>query len=388
MIPNNIKAKAQPNLNLVPNNPREAVREAFDLPEAMSLADLMKTIDWATLVEEYKEELADNDLKVKPLEEVVELGSSKFDLRNFWIDFVDQRDRLKDRNYRKAIIDMAINFSVKDADIPTGRKPSNVSKAKQVPYLSDWQKRALALLLRGVYEYEARIVWTLQEELAQDFNSQFKRKDNIKQYDRFKTDLAEGKEKQWVMQECFDRLQLTIYPWGEPPLLTGLTDVTQAMFNPKLNSAENKTPLQEMKFTNFVRAVGVFRTVWPTMSQDQIPGSFIRGLTAVIASLDKNVLKGSDAQLVTILLEAKKDKYELFKKENDFVGIETPSDWSARFTWQGNRFHQNAIVSVAKAWNKILTVDRKLKKIVPELDPDPISALEESNAKFLDLTKK
>ena len=388
MIPNNIKAKAQPNLNLVPNNPREAVREAFDLPEAMSLADLMKTIDWATLVEEYKEELADNDLKVKPLEEVVELGSSKFDLRNFWIDFVDQRDRLKDRNYRKAIIDMAINFSVKDADIPTGRKPSNVSKAKQVPYLSDWQKRALALLLRGVYEYEARIVWTLQEELAQDFNSQFKRKDNIKQYDRFKTDLAEGKEKQWVMQECFDRLQLTIYPWGEPPLLTGLTDVTQAMFNPKLNSAENKTPLQEMKFTNFVRAVGVFRTVWPTMSQDQIPGSFIRGLTAVIASLDKNVLKGSDAQLVTILLEAKKDKYELFKKENDFVGIETPSDWSARFTWQGNRFHQNAIVSVAKAWNKILTVDRKLKKIVPELDPNPIIALEESDAKFLDLTKK
>ena len=388
MIPNNIKAKAQPNLNLVPNDPREAVREAFDLPEAMSLADLMKTIDWATLVEEYKEELADNDLKVKPLEEAVELGSSKFDLRNFWIDFVDQRDRLKDRNYRKAIIDMAINFSVKDADIPTGRKPSNVSKAKQVPYLSDWQKRALALLLRGVYEYEARIVWTLQEELAQDFNSQFKRKDNIKQYDRFKTDLAEGKEKQWVMQECFDRLQLTIYPWGEPPLLTGLTDVTQAMFNPKLNSAENKTPLQEMKFTNFVRAVGVFRTVWPTMSQDQIPGSFIRGLTAVIASLDKNVLKGSDAQLVTILLEAKKDKYELFKKENDFVGIETPSDWSARFTWQGNRFHQNAIVSVAKAWNKILTVDRKLKKIVPELDPNPIIALEESDAKFLDLTKK
>ena len=239
-----------------------------------------------------------------------------------------------------------------------------------------------------MFEYEARIVWTLQEELAQDFNGQFRRKDNIKQYDRFKTDLAEGKEKQWCMQECFERLQLTVYPWGDPPLLTGLTDVTQAMFNPKLNSAENKTPLQEMKFTNFVRAVGVFRTVWPTIAQDQIPGSFIRGLTAVIASLDKNVLKGSDAQLVTILLEAKKKQYELWKAENEWVGIEKPFDWTSRFNWQGNRFHQNAITSVATAWNKILKVDRKLKKIVPELDPDPISALEESNAKFLDLTKK
>lgn len=388
MTISNIKAKAQPTLNLVPENPREAVREAFDLPEAMSLAELMKTSYWATLVEEYKEELADNDLKLRPLEDVVELEAQKFDLREFWIDFVDQRERLKDPNYRKAIIDMAINFSVKDADIPTGRKPSNVPKAKQVPYLSDWQKRALALLLRGVFEYEARIVWTLQEELAQDFNGQFRRKDNIKQYDRFKTDLAEGKEKQWCMQECFERLQLTVYPWGDPPLLTGLTDVTQAMFNPKLNSAENKTPLQEMKFTNFVRAVGVFRTVWPTIAQDQIPGSFIRGLTAVIASLDKNVLKGSDAQLVTILLEAKKKQYELWKAENEWVGIEKPFDWTSRFNWQGNRFHQNAITSVATAWNKILKVDRKLKKIVPELDPDPISALEESNAKFLDLTKK
>ena len=363
MTISNIKAKAQPTLNLVPENPREAVREAFDLPEAMSLAELMKTSYWATLVEEYKEELADNDLKLRPLEDVVELEAQKFDLREFWIDFVDQRERLKDPNYRKAIIDMAINFSVKDADIPTGRKPSNVPKAKQVPYLSDWQKRALALLLRGVFEYEARIVWTLQEELAQDFNGQFRRKDNIKQYDRFKTDLAEGKEKQWCMQECFERLQLTVYPWGDPPLLTGLTDVTQAMFNPKLNSAENKTPLQEMKFTNFVRAVGVFRTVWPTIAQDQIPGSFIRGLTAVIASLDKNVLKGSDAQLVTILLEAKKKQYELWKAENEWVGIEKPFDWTSRFNWQGNRFHQNAITSVATAWNKILKVDRKLKWI-------------------------
>ena len=382
MTISNIKAKAQPTLNLVPENPREAVREAFDLPEAMSLAELMKTSYWATLVEEYKEELADNDLKLRPLEDVVELEAQKFDLREFWIDFVDQRERLKDPNYRKAIIDMAINFSVKDADIPTGRKPSNVPKAKQVPYLSDWQKRALALLLRGVFEYEARIVWTLQEELAQDFNGQFRRKDNIKQYDRFKTDLAEGKEKQWCMQECFERLQLTVYPWGDPPLLTGLTDVTQAMFNPKLNSAENKTPLQEMKFTNFVRAVGVFRTVWPTIAQDQIPGSFIRGLTAVIASLDKNVLKGSDAQLVTILLEAKKKQYELWKAENEWVGIEKPFDWTSRFNWQGNRFHQNAITSVATAWNKILKVDRKLKKIVPELDPDPISALEVESVSF------
>ena len=385
----NTKAKAQPTLNLVPENPREAVREAFDLPEPMSLADLMKTEDWDTLLEEYKEALADNDHKLSKLEfDDVEQSSPKSDLRDFWIDFVDQRDRLKSPIYRKAIIDMAINFSVKDADIPTGRRPKDAKKQEQVPYLSDWQKRALALLLRGVTHYEARIVWTLQEELASDFNVQFKRKDNIKQYDRFKTDLAEKKPKQWAMQQCFDRLQLTVYPWGDPPLLTGLTDVTQAMFNPKLNSAENKTPLQEMKFTNFVRAVGVFRTVWPTLAKTSIPGSFIRGLTAVIASLDKNILRGSDAQLVTILLEAKKDKYELYKEDGVWIGIEHPFDWTGKFNWQGNRFHQNAITSVATAWNKILKADRKLKKIVPELDPDPISALQESNAKFLDLTKK
>ena len=389
MIISNIKAKAQPTLNLVPENPREAVREAFDLPEAMSMADLMKTSDWATLVREYKEELADNDHQLKPLEfDDVEQASPKFDLRDFWIDFVDQRDRLKSPIYRKAIIDMAINFSVKDADIPTGRKPKDVKKENQVPYLSDWQKRCLGLLLRGVTHYEARIVWTKLKELASDFNSQFKRKDNIKQYDKFKTDLAEEKPKQSAMQECFERLQLTVYPWGDPPLLTGLTDVTQAMFNPKLNSAEHKLSLDEMKFTNFVRAVGVFRTVWPTLAKTSIPGSFIRGLTAVIASLDKNVLKGSDAQLVTILLEAKKDKYELYKEDNAWVGISKPFDWTNWYNWQGNRFHQNAITSVAKAWNKILRVDRKLRKINPELDPNPIIALEESDAKFLDLTKK
>jgi hypothetical protein len=159
----------------VPNNPREATRKAFDIDQPISIADIMETELWKTLHNEYLE--AKQDIELKPLDtSMVHQSAPKFDLRKFWLDFVDQRDRLKDDKYRKSIIDMALNFDVKDAGIPTGNIPVDVIKSKQVPYLPDWYKRALALCLRGEYEYEARLQHVEEKDLAGSFNSQFDKK--------------------------------------------------------------------------------------------------------------------------------------------------------------------------------------------------------------------
>ena len=372
---------------LVPNNPREATRKAFDIDQPISIADIMKTELWKTLYNEYLE--AKQDIELQPLDtKMVKQSAPKFDLRKFWLDFVDQRDRLKDDKYRKSIIDMALNFDVKDAGIPTGNIPIDVSKSKQVPYLPDWYKRALALCLRGEYEYEARLQEVEEKDLAGSFNSQFEKKDNIRQYDKFKGLLAEGDRKSWAMQNCFDRLQVSVYPYGDPPLLTALNDIRTSMFDKNLNPEQkNVKNVEDVTFKNFARAIAIFRAVWPDMSTSQIQGSWIRGCTAIISALDKNILKGTDQMLIKIFIEAKDNKYALYTDINDEpVGHQVPSDWTSRHSWQGNKFHKNAIVSLAKTWNSILSKNKPLARTMPKLDNNPIVALETSDAKFLDLT--
>ena len=373
-------------LQLVPANTRETVREMFAINDAQPIEQTIKTEHFKTLQQEFNEQaegsvlepidnFSDHFVSHPPVQNILELV----------IDKVDQRERLdptSTKNYRQEVIKMALTFKPKQAGFPQGNRVSGHGEYDG-DYLQDWQKRALALCLRGVYNYPCSIVHTTLDGLAEDFNSQFKQKDNIASYDKFKAELSAGSEKHWAMQHCFDRLGITIYPFAEPPLLTGLGDVSQSMFNPMLNTKEKNTSFAEKEFTYFVRAVTVCRRVWSAVSKTRIYGSWIRGCVAIISMLDKNVLKGSDEWLVEIFKEAMDPKYQVLKADDNetIIGFEYPTTWTSKKNWGGNRFHQNSVQSFAKVWNEIRKdkSDRKDRRI-PKLAQYSIDALE--NAKF------
>ena len=369
-------------LQLVPANTRETVRNMFSIGEAMSISEIIETPNFKTLQDEFNEQA--EGLLLDPIDNFddhFEHYPPAHDIRDLWLDYAHQRERINpssDKNSRQEVIDMALNFKPKFAGFPMGSKVEDGKK-----YLQDWQKRALALCLRGVFNYPCSTAYSSETELATDFSSQFKQKDNIQAWDRFKGELSAHSEKHWAMQNCFDRLGVTVYPYANPPLLTGLGDVTQAMFNPMLNPKEKNTAFAEKEFTFFVRAVTVYRRVWPQHANTRILGSFIRGLVAIISMLDKNVLRGCDDYLVEIFKEAMDPRYAVLKAEDNEtdIGFDLPTTWTNRKNWQGNRFHQNAVQSFAKVWNEIRKdkLDRKDKRI-PALASYSIDALE--NAKF------
>ena len=367
-------------LSIVPSNTRETVRDMFAIEDVKTVKEIMASELFQKLVEEYNEAVEgivldtindfDNHFVCYP--PITNLLEAKF-------DFVDQRERLKDHKHRREIIKTAINFKPKFAGFPQ----LNRVIGTQDDYMQDWQKRCLALLLRGIYEYPCSIVYTTKNELSEDFTSQFKQKDNIAAYDKFKAELSAESPKHWAMQHCFDRLGVTVYPFAEPPLLTGLGDVMQAMFNPMLNPKEKNSSFEEKEFNNFVRAVTIIRRVWPQFSQNRIPGTFIRGLVAIIAMFDKNILKGSDEWIVEILSEAQDPRYGVLKDNDNetAIGYDLPLTWTNKRNWQGNRHHQNAVQSFAKVWNEIRKdkINKKDKRI-PRIAQYSIDALD--NAKF------
>jgi hypothetical protein len=375
-------------LKIVPSNTHETVREMFSIVDAQTIEQIIETENFKTLQQEFNEQaegivlepidnFEDHFISHPPIQSILKLV----------IDTVIQRERIDPshpQNYRDDVIKMALNFKPKHAGFPQGNRVIGEGK-QDGDYLQDWQKRALALCLRGVYDYPCSIVHSKLDELAGDFNSQFIQKDNIASYDKFKAELSAGSERHWAMQHCFDRLGCTIYPFAEPPLLTGLGDVSKSMFDKVLNTKEKNTSYSENQFTYFVRAVTVYRRVWPAYSKTRIYGSWIRGCVAIISMLDKNILKGSDEWLVEIFTEAMNPKYGILKAEDNetVIGFVSPTTWTGRQSknWQGNRFHQNAVQSLAKAWNEIRKDkgNRKDRRI-PKLAQYSIDALE--NAKF------
>jgi len=369
---------------IVPEDPRAEVRKIFYLPDAQPISDLIQTPEFLSLKQEFLEE-AENTPKSK-------IDFSEFithppviDLRFAWIDYVDQRERLKDPKYRKGIIDIALTFSVKDAEFPALRVPLDVKEEDQVGYLLDWQKRCLALMLREVYEYPTSQIASTTTEFSKDFSGQFRKKDRVQEYDKFKAYLSEGSEKHWAMQHCFNRLKISAYPFSAPPQITALGDITKAMYDPMLNPNEKNDTYDKKKFSNFVRAVGIYRRVWPEASKTFIQGSWIRGMTAIIAAFDQNILNGTDDWLVEVLEEAKNPRYELHTdKIGNSIGLVEPNHWTSKKNWQGNRFHQNAIVSFAKAWNIIR--NSKGHRHITKLDENPIKGLE-GDAKMLSMQK-
>jgi len=366
---------------IVPPNARAEVRKKFHLPEAQPISDLMQTEDFQTLKEEFLEEAEETTLSDVSFSSFIS-HPPLFDLREAWIDYVDQRERLKDKKYRKGIIDIALTFSVKDAEFPALRVPMDISEEERAGYLLDWQKRCLALMLREVYEYPTSQIASTTMEFSKDFSGQFRKKDRMKEYDKFKSALAEESEKHWAMQHCFDRLNLSAYPFSAPPQITGLTDITKAMCDSTLNPTEKNDSFDKRKFSNFVRAVGIYRRVWPASSKNFIQGSWIRGMTAIIASFDENILNGTDDWVVEILEEAKDSKYSIhYDADGNSIGLLDPGDWTSKKNWQGNRFHQNAIVSFAEAWN-IIRSSHSLRKRIPGLDTNPIKGLK-GDAKML-----
>lgn len=373
-------------LKLVPSNTREAVRKLFSLDKAQTIGEIIKSEHFLTLQEEFEKQA--EGLILEPIENFSDHFISHPPLQNILtllVDKVDQRERLdpgNTKNYRKEVITMALTFKPKQAGFPQGNRVVGQG-AYDGDYLQDWQKRALALCLRGVYEYPCSIVYSELDSLAEDFNSQFKQKDNIASYDKFKSELSAGSEKHWAMQNCFDRLGITIYPYANPPLLTGLGDVTQAMFNPMINPKEKNLSFDEKQFVNFVRAITIYRRVWPELSKQRFYGSFIRGLVAIISMLDKNILKGSDEWIVEILEEAKDPRYEIIKDvDNETpVGFESPTTYTTRHVYDGNRRHQNAVQNFANLWNIIRKDKMKQKdRRIPKIAQYSIDALD--NAKF------
>lgn len=373
---------AKPRKSVVPSNPREETRKTFGIPKSESIADLIKSSEFISLQAEYDSETETTSPAKIDLSEFI-TSPPLVDLRTAHIDYVDQRERLKDVGYRKGIIDIAVNFNVKYAEFPALKVPTDAPKNKQYGYILDWQKRTLALMLRGVYNYPCSQIKTTYGAMSEDFGSQFSKKDRMKEYDKFKAELADGSAKHWAMQACFERLSLSIYPFAPTkPHLTGLSDVTKAMYNSDLHPDEKNKSWDDKQFLNFNRAVAIYRVVYPTQSKNVIMGSWIRGCTAIIASLDDNILKKSDQWIITVFEEAKKASYGL---HNDACGksiaFEEPTNWTGSFNWQGNNAHKNSIISFARAWNTIS--DAKGKKFLPRLKDDNIKALAQSDAKFL-----
>jgi hypothetical protein len=372
--------------SLVPADSREAVRKIFDLPDPMPISEILNKEEFKTLQEEFNAEAEGEILDPIDLSIYRQIPSS-FNLKEAWIDYVEQRERLPDHNYRKGIIQLALKFNARHAGIPMLSIPVDAEESEQHKYLLDWQKRCLALALRGVYEYPCVIVETTKAEMAKDFGSQFKLKDRMQEYDKFKAALAEQSPKHWAMQHCFDRLGVSAYPFGNPPQITGLGDISKAMFDPSLNNSEKNSSFEEKKFQNFVRAVSIHRRVWPELSKTSIQGSWIRGMVAIIASFDTNVLKGTDDWIITILEEAKNPDYDLYKEgppgEMVSVGLKNPIDWTTKADWHGNKHHQKAITTFARAWNKIRN-SAKLRRTIPMLNENPIIGIE-NGAKMLDM---
>ena len=382
-----------PEITLVPDNPREEVRKLFGLSEPQSIRDLMQSEEFFTLQEEFEKELEDNS-PCKSIDlDIFKVVPPLYDLRNAYIDFVEQRERLRNPangpSYRSSIIQMALSFEPRYAGIPTLSIPVDYDNYHNKEFLLDWQKRCLALILRKQYFYPCLVVDTTKDEMSKDFRSQFKLKDRMQEYDKFKSALAEGEDKEWAMQHCFDRIGVSAYPFSDPPQVTGMGDIKKAMFDNLLNSKEKNVPLSEKTFHNFVRSVSIYRKVWPEAAKTNIQGSWIRGMTAIIESFDTNILKGTDDWIVAILEEAKNPIYKIaLDPENNLspVGLITPMDWTSRKAWQGNMHTSRAISSFAEVWNTIRKENAKLKKVIPALDTNPIIGLQ-NGAKMLKMEK-
>lgn len=363
----------------VPSNPVEAVRTNFELGSAKTFAEIMDSDEFKETVEQFHIEAECETLSTIDTSIFIS-APPEIDIRNAIVDLVWQRDRLSENSYRDEVIKMAIKFSTVDADFPTWKVPVDTDN---IPRATDWQKRALALLIRGVYFYPVSLVKTSSDKLATNFNAQFNQRDNMEQYDRFKAGLAEGNAQNWAQEHCFTRLGLTVYPYlADKPLLSGLGDVKKAMYDAVLNASEKNKPHEERTFNPFIRAIGIYRKQWPVLSTTKIYGSWVRGMTAIIVSFDEHILKGSDNWISTMLTEMEDPSYNLLYEDNKdsdgvlSIGYRSPSDYTAKHNWQGNRFHQNAIVSFAKNWNKILEKNKKLAKTIPKLDEAQIQLLE------------
>jgi len=370
---------------LVPQNTRAAVRNLFGLKDPMPIGDVIQSPEFEKLQSDF-DSIAEGET-LTPIDlSIFVKYPDLYNLKNAWIDYVDQRERLREDKYRAGIIEMALNFNVKHAGIPVLSRPVDVTFENQREYLLDYQKRTFALILRGIYEYPAIVVETTEDEMSKDFSSQFNLKDRMAEHDKFKASLAEGSEKHWAMQHCFTRLEISAYPFSAPPQITALGNITKAMYDPVLNPKEKNLSYEEKTFTNFVRAVNIYRSVWPKQSETFIQGSFIRGLVAILAAFDTNVLKGTDTWIIQILNEAKDPKYglRLDVDGKTAIGLGDPADWTNHYGWQANKFHQQAIVSFADAWTAI-RLDKKLQKSIPKLDQAPIKALELSGVKMLDM---
>ena len=370
---------------LVPQNTRTAVRNLFGLKDPMPINDVIQSDEFVALQSEFDSIAEGETLTTIDLSIFVKYPEL-YNLKDAWIDYVDQRERLRDDKYRKGIIEMALNFNVKHAGIPVLSRPVDGELENQREYLLDYQKRTFALILRGIYEYPAIIVETTEDEMSKDFSSQFNLKDRMAEHDKFKASLAEGSEKHWAMQHCFTRIGVSAYPFSAPPQITALGNITKAMYDPVLNPKEKNLSYEEKTFTNFVRAVNIYRSVWPNQSKTFIQGSFIRGRVAILAAFDTNVLKGTDTWIIQILNEAKDPKHGLYFDIDGktALGLNEPTDWTNHYGWQANKFHQQAIVSFANAWTTI-RLNKTLQKSIPKLDQAPIKALELSGVKMLDM---
>jgi hypothetical protein len=361
---------------IVPKDPKNEVRRIFQLPQPSTISDLMESKEWKLLKKEYQKAAKGKNIKPIDLSDIINWQGGYFNLTNFWIDFVVQRERLKYVSTRRRIIKLALEYDPILAGIPTGA----VDELHRVNS-TNWFKRACANILRGQTEYPVAFVKVPQSELASHFNSQFENNDKQDPFQVHKTKLVEGNIQAWALQRAFQRNRVTAYPVPDEPMLKGYTYIREAMLDPSINPDDADKVLGDKKFKNFGRAITVHRLVFPNHSKVGFGGSIIAGLMSVIASLD-DISQGDDSLLVKILTEAKDKKYKIRQNKNEeWEGFISPANFTNQaMGWQGNKLRKAPIITTAKMWNIIIGQNPEWD--IPAIDSQCIDNFEASGDYF------
>jgi len=369
----------------VPRNLSNAVRNMYQIEKASTFGELMKTEKYGVLKSKYIQSCKkDSNLSTINLN-IIESELETISLLDVKLDYVIQRNRFN-KTHMNNIITTAKTFNVKHARIPTFMRCEDGEL-----YCVDWQKRTLALLLRGITEYPAIIMQSTTKELSEDFGSQFALTDKISDFDQFKAKLQSPnkgiRRKAWHQQNSVDYVGVTFdpsYP-GNKPLLTPFNHARKAMED----SVINKNELGERHKThiNFRRAVNVYKNVWPQAWEDnaKVDASLVRTLTCVIASFDAELLKGNNSILIK-MLEILRDQPKPFNDYKEIApnGLQFPSSYTSNL----NKFdlntdglkYRNSILIFAKLWNLVRKKNKGFRELTTGIDADIVHMFENSKA--------
>ena len=360
----------------IPKNTRKEVAKLYKLSKTLTLSDIKKSEEWELLTTAFN-----SATKSRPLSNIDKTvflmnKNEDVDLNTIKLSYLNQRNRLSTKLGRKEIVDMAIDYNAKYGGIPEVKHCEDGNN-----YITDNQKRSFALMLRGIDAYPVTLIRSTIAELADDFNSQFARKNTIKEVDKFRIQLnsknANVSRRAWHMQNCLDDLKITLDETLGKPYLNKFGNSRKAMYDPiinKINPLKADSP-SHPGFCNFRRAIEIYKSVWPAeFVTSPIDASFVRSLVCFISSTDPYITKEDDQQLTDVLRVAKNNP-TIFKEVAP-AGLDLPSKYSG----SANNFnihtdglrYQNTIIHFSKVWNVAVNNTPALKIHVKLIDENTI----------------